>query len=92
VDSTNLVRLNQASAELVPPLRQAAALVEWCVERHPPPLPSYYPRNLGILYQVRFCRVRFPALILPAIEDTGGYRGAEGKHTRIVSPRFYCYY
>lgn len=43
--------IDPSAAELVAPLREAAAIIEWCIQRHPPTLPSYYARNLGIIYQ-----------------------------------------
>ena len=42
---------DQSSIELIAPLREAASIIEWCIQRHPPTLPSYYARNLGIVYQ-----------------------------------------
>lgn len=42
---------NKADPQAIGPLREAARILQWCMDNHPVPLLPYYPRNLGIVYQ-----------------------------------------
>lgn len=44
-------KVNEKDPTVIGPLREAARVIEFCIANHPEPLPSYYPRNLGIIYQ-----------------------------------------
>mmetsp|Transcript_33922 Transcript_33922/g.54423 ORF Transcript_33922/g.54423 Transcript_33922/m.54423 type:complete len:155 (-) Transcript_33922:133-597(-) len=39
------------TADAVWAFERCVELIEWCVERHPEPVPSFYFRNLGICHQ-----------------------------------------